>query len=272
MTDAVVQMAGFDIEVPTESHEGAHVILYGNPKTGKTSTLDDPRMKVLHIDLEGGSAVLSKANNVRRINVPEQARKRNCLQFEVIVDIIKAIESGELSGFDAYALDSLTQMEDVVKEYIALKYAPHRKREIQGKFGAQADWGDLKDLMTRTVKRVHSLTKRGDKSVHWIWIAHVAQVKDSVTNQITATKIQLQGSNTAEVVMSVVDAIFYMYNKSIPSEDGNTVEIERGILTKQFGPYVAGVRVPKGEDPLPPVIKDPVWSDIFEALGYVRES
>lgn len=259
---------------PVEAREGCHAILYGPPKCGKTSTFDDPVFKVLHIDLEGSSAVLYGAPNVRRIDVPTIAAQTGLLQFEVLVDLVKAIEQGKLRGYDLYALDSITQFEAITKEYIAQKYAPHRAREIKGKFGAQSDWGDLKDLITQFVKRVHSLTKRGKDSVHWIWTAHVNEVTDSITQQLVSTKIQLQGKNTAEVVMSIVDAIFYMYNKPIVIEEEGSkkrYEIERGILTRQVGPYVAGVRQSKRAEPLPAKIIDPVWSDIFEKLGYVRK-
>lgn len=273
-----VTMGGFEITAPAEAVEGAHIILYGPPKSGKTSTLDDPEMKVLHIDLEGGSAVLAGGENVRRIDVPEEARKKNIHQFEVVVGVIKAVESGAIKGFDMYALDSLTQLETVIKDYIATKYAPNRKRGETKTFGdsAQADWGNLKDLITITLKRIHALTKRGPNSVHWIDIAHVGQTKDPVTEQVIATKIQLQGGNTAEVVMSIVDGIFYMYNKSrtITPEDGGKpkVEVERGIITKPMGIFQAGVRESKHKtDHLPPVIQSPVWSDIFKQMGYVRK-
>jgi hypothetical protein len=32
---------------PTKEESGIHSILYGEPKSGKTTTLDDPNMKVL---------------------------------------------------------------------------------------------------------------------------------------------------------------------------------------------------------------------------------
>jgi hypothetical protein len=252
----------FEIVKPSETSEGIDVILYGPPKVGKTSTLDDENFKVLIIDLEGGSAVLSEATNVDRIPVND---------YETLIEVFKAIENGDLIGYDLYATDSLTQFEVLVKDYVARKYAPNRKREIQGKFGAMADWGDLRDLITKTVKWIHGLTKRGDNSIHHMWIAHVVEEKDEITKQITRTKIAIQGGNTADVVMSIVDAVFYMYNKSIPSEDGKSVEIERGILTKPAGYFVANARQSKKRDPLPAKIVSPVWSEIFEQLGYVRK-
>jgi hypothetical protein len=269
-------LGGFDIEAPQIAKQGKHIILYGPPKSGKTSTLDDPNMKILVADLEGGNEVLAGSPNARIVNIQEHARKKGIHPFEAIVQFIMAIESGVIKGFDGYALDSLTQFEDILKDYIATKYAPNRKRGETKKFGdsAQSDWGDLKDLITRTVKRVHALTKRRDKVVHWIWIAHVAQTKDPVTEQAVATKIQLQGGNTAEVVMSIVDGFFYFYNRPYTVEvDGKQVpEIERGIITKTVGIFVAGVRESKANrGSLPARIPNPVWSEIFEKMGYVEQ-
>lgn len=252
----------FEILKPAKANEGFHGILYGEPKVGKTSTLDDPNYKVLILDLEGGSAVLSEAENVDRIPVDS---------YETVIEVGKAIQDGKLMGYDLIAIDSLSRFEDLVKEYVATKYAPSRRREITNKFGAQADWGDLKDLITKTVKWFHSFTKRGDNSVHILWIAHVAKQVDELTKQVTATKVQLQGSTTAEVVMSIVDGLFYMYNKAVTAEDGKHIEVERGILTKQAGVFVAGTRQSKKRDPLPAKIVNPVWSEIFATLGYDRK-
>lgn len=261
-----------NITKPAEAKEGLHGILYGPPKTGKTTTLDDPKFKVLHLDLEGGSSVLQDAENVQRIDIIEGAKENNMLPFEFLTEVLKQIESGLIHEFDLYALDSLTRYETMVKEYIALKYAPRRAREIQGKFGAQADWGDLKSLIVRNVEYVHSLTKRGPKSVHFLWVAHSLEEVDDITKQPKNTKIALQGKNTAETVMSIVDAIFYMYNRTV--NEGTPEEpkwrIERGIYTRQAGALVAGVRQSKKKKPIDGRIVAPTWSDIFTKLGYVK--
>lgn len=251
----------FQVTKPTQAVEGFHGILYGNPKTGKTSTLDDPKFKVLLLDLEGGSAVLSEADKVDRIAVDS---------YEQLIEVLKAVDDGQLAGYDLYAIDSLTKFEELLKEYIATVYAPKRSREIQGKFGAMADWGDLKQLIVKTVGWVHNMTKRNEKSIHVLWIAHVAEVKDEITKALISTKIQLQGGATSEVVASVVDGLFYMYNKSIQHENG-AIDIERGILTKPVGAYLANARQSKKRDPLPAKIVSPVWSQIFEQLGYTKQ-
>ena len=258
---------------PAEAVEGHDGILYGDAKVGKTSTLDDPKFKVLLIDLEGGSAVLSEAENVTRIDIPDMAKRMNITQFEALQQVWAAVENGKLTGYDLYATDSITQFETITKEYVAKKFAPNRRREVQGKFGAQSDWGDLAYLITGMVKEIHGLTKRGERSIHHLWIAHVKEERNETTKQLEKTKVQLQGSTTADVVMSIVDGVYYMYNKNIVEEiEGKkTSRIERGILTRSAGGFVAAARQLKKKEPLPAKIVDPVWSEIFEKLGYVKK-
>lgn len=254
---------------PAEANEAFHGLLYGESGTGKTSTLDEDNMKVLVIDLEGGTAVLQGAPNVKRIDVPQAALKTKKLRMEVFMEIGKAIEQGKFLEFDMIAIDSLTVFEDMVKEFVALKYAPNRRREIQEKFGAQADWGDLKDIIVRNLRWFHSFTKRGDNSQHVMWLAHVSKEVDEDSRKLIRTKVQLQGSTTADVVMSVVDGYFYMYNANKKTDSG-AIDVERGILTKG-AVYAAKARQSKRQDALSDKIVSPVWSDIFSKLGYSRK-
>ena len=198
------------ITKPTEIKEGFHGILYGKPKVGKTSTADDPKFKTLLIDMEGGSAVLSQAKNVDRIAVDD---------FKDFVEITESVKRGYFQfgndkvpcDYDLYVIDSISALQELIKVYVATVYAPSRRREIATKFGAMADWGDLRDLITRTTKAWHQLTKRGEDSVHCIWIAHEQVIKDETTEQAVGTKVQLQGKDTADIVMAHVDGIFYMF-------------------------------------------------------------
>lgn len=254
------------ITKPAEAKEGFHGMLYGKPKVGKTSTADDPNFKTLLIDMEGGSAVLAQAVNVDRVAVD------NFKDFVEITDSVKRgyfmIDGQKIKcEYDLYMIDSISALQELVKEYVATVYAPSRRREITGKFGAMADWGDLRDLITRTVKAWHQLTKRNEASIHAIWVAHEQVIKDETTEQAIATKIQLQGKDTADIIMSIVDGNFYMFNR----QNKETKEIERGILTQNTGIYAAGARQPKNAEPLSTQILNPVWSDIFEKLGYVRK-
>jgi hypothetical protein len=250
------------ITSPAEIREGMHSVLYGKPKTGKTSTCDDPKLKVLIADLEGGTAVLSDAKNVQRAAITTYEEFQ---EFTTIVQRGYVEKPGDFD-YDLIVIDSISRLQELIKSYVVRVFAPNRKREINGEFGAQADWGSLRELITRDVKTYHSITKRGDKSVHVMWIAHEGVNKDELTEQVVSTKIQLQGKDTAAIIMAHVDAIFYLYNKV--DEDGS---IRRGILTQNYGIYQAGVRQSKHRDPLPTAIENPVWSEIYEKLGYVRK-
>jgi hypothetical protein len=249
------------ITKPAEVREGFHGMIYGKPKTGKTSTADDKNFKVLIADLEGGTAVLSNAKNVDRVAI------NNFDEFREFTELVQRgyIEKQGDFNYDLVMIDSISRLQEMVKEFVAKQYAPNRKREIVGKFGAMADWGDLRDIMLSAVKGWHSITKRGEKSTHVMWVAHEGTVKDEMTDQAIATKIQLQGKDTADIVMAHVDGIFYMFNKT--DEDGT---LKRGVLTANHGIYQAGVRQPKGKEPLPTVIYNPVWSDIFKSIGYTK--
>jgi hypothetical protein len=254
------------ITKPVEVREGFHGILYGKPKVGKTSTADDPKFKTLLIDMEGGSAVLQNAKNVDRIAIED---------FSDFIEVTDSVKRGYFlidgekvpCNYDLYMIDSISAMQEMLKVYIANVYAPKRSREIVGKFGAKSDWGDLQDLITRCTKQWHQFTKRGENSIHVMWIAHMLEVKDETTDQTVTTKIQLQGKATADIVMSHVDGNFLMFKR----DNKETKQTERGILTEKMGFYEAGYRAAKDSEPLPKQILNPVWSDIFEKLGYVRK-
>lgn len=249
------------IKKPAKAKEGIHAILYGDPKTGKTSTLDDPNMRVLLLDVEGGSAVLSDAENVDIVPIEKLEDLHEVgklLKDNVFVD-----EEGNIVPFNygLVAIDSLTRLQDLVKDYVVRVLAPNRKREIQGKFGAQSDWGDFGIIMKDMVKFFHGLTKRGEKSINVMWIAHRENIKDDVTGGIIGTQIKMQGSSAPEI-MSVVDAIFYMVKKD--TDEG----LKFGVATRKMGIIEAGVRQSKKEERLPDIIENPVWSEIFTKLGY----
>ena len=252
------------IKKPSSNAEGFHGILYGEPGTGKTSTADDPELKTLLLDLEGGSSVLSEATNTDIIEINT---------WEDLVEAGKSIKQGffETSSgkvpctYDMIFIDSITRLQDLCKEYVVRTVAPNRRREIQTKFGAMADWGDLKDLVVGLAKSFHSLTKRGEDSIHVVWIAHKDVNKDDVTGNVTSTKIQVQGGNTAEILMSIVDGVFYMFKKT---DDQDKTKTLYGLLTDTHGVFSAKIRQSKKREKLPHVIYNPVWSEILEKLGY----
>jgi hypothetical protein len=259
-----------------EVKEGVHGILYGDPKSGKTSTLDDPNMKVLLLDMEKGTSVLAgspnvdivKINSLEHLNAYMELLKNGTwLNFE---GKIVPLEHGLV------AADSITRLADLVKDYVVRVVAPNRQREIKGddvepknKFGARSDWGNYGDIIVDLVKYAHNLTKRGDKSINFMWIAHKENKYENplAESMITGTQIKMQGGSVP-VVMSVVDAIFFMNKGEIKNTKTNEVGTYYWIQTDTIGVTEAGVRQSKRDERLPKKIYNPVWSDIFTKLGY----
>lgn len=247
--------------------EGFHSILYGDPKCGKTSTLDDPNMRILLLDLEGGTSVLAGSPNVDRVSI------NNLEQLNAYMELLKenkwVTPEGKLSPIEhgLIAIDGITRMCDYVKDYVTRVVAPNRKREVAKVFGAQSDWGNYGTIIADTVKYAHTLTKRGAKSLNIMWLAHKDNKYENplAETQITGTQIKMQGSSVP-IVMSVVDAIFYM-SKMV----GKDKEVHYAIQTENLGIIEAGVRQSKREEKLPKIIENPIWSDIFTKLGYSTE-
>lgn len=253
--------------------EGFHSILYGEPKSGKTTTLDDPNMKVLLLDLEGGTSVLAGSPNVDVVKI------HNLEQLNAYFELLKENKwitpEGKLAHIEhgLVAIDGITRMCDYVKDYVVRVVAPNRKREIADVFGAQSDWGNYGTIISDTVKYAHTLTKRGDKSLNIMWLAHKDNKYENpnAETQITGTQIKMQGSSVP-IVMSVVDAIFYMAKGNIKNPKTGETNMYYWVQTDTVGVTEAGVRQAKREEKLPTKIYNPVWSDIFKTLGYSIEA
>lgn len=261
---------------PEKIVSGIHSILYGDPKSGKTTTLDDPNMRVLLLDMEGGDSVLEGSPNVDVVKITSLEHLNAYL--ELIKDgkwlnyegKLVPLEHGLIAG------DSITRLTDLVKDYVVRVVAPNRKREITDpslppvqRFGAQSDWGNFGTIIVDIVKYVHNLTKRGDKSINFKWIAHKENKYENpnAESMVTGTQIKMQGSSVP-IVMSVVDAIFYMNKGNIKNKTTGETNMYYWIQTDVVGITEAGVRQSKRAEKLPLKIFNPVWSDIYKQLGY----
>jgi hypothetical protein len=257
----VVKKPGDEVK---QERRGYSAVLYGPPMVGKTTTLhDDSDWRVCLIDLDKNSTTVEESENVTIIGVDT---------FDEYLSVKQGVNTGtwkypggELKmDFDMYAIDSFTTLEEKIKRYVVEKYAPNRRREIQSKFGAQSDWGDLQDIEIGEVRDWQAMTKRAVNPVNVLWIGHDNIVKNDM-GQASATELLLQGNYAAPRIASAVDAMFYMFKME---KDG---KIGRGIYTIDKGIYKADARIAierKGD--IPSVIWFPKWSKIFPMLGYKK--
>jgi hypothetical protein len=113
------------------------------------------------------------------------------------------------------------------------------------------------------------MTKRGSQSINFKWIAHKENKYENpnVETLVTGTKIKMQGSSVP-IVMSVVDAIFFMNKGVIKHPKTKEEKLCHWIQTETVGVTEAGVRQSKRAERLKPRIFNPVWSDIYQQLGY----
>lgn len=261
---------------PSKNASGIHGILYGDPKSGKTTTLDDPTMRVLLLDMEGGESVLEGSPNVDIVKIKSLAHLNAYL--ELINDGNWINFNGQIVPLEhgLVAADSITALCDYVKAYVVSVVAPNRQREIKDtnlppvqRFGAQSDWGNYGTILVDIVKYVHNMTKRGERSINFLWLAHKDNKYENpnVEKMVTGTQIMMQGGSVP-VVMSVVDAIFFMNKGEIKNPKTKEIGTYYWIQTDVVGITEAGVRQSKRAEKLPVKIYNPVWSDVFTKLGY----
>lgn len=249
-------------EKAKEKKEGKSAVLYGPPIGGKTSTLQyDKSIRVLLIDADMNSSVLSKSENVDIIGCPTYQ------DYEKIRD---GVASGSLKldgetipmDYDLYVIDSFTRFEELIKTWVATVYAPNRKREIKDKFGAQTDWQDLQDEEVRQVRFWQALTRRDENPINILWIGHDMEVAGSEFD--TVIQLRLQGKYAGPGIMGAVDGLFYMVKQWSEKHDRYLY----GIATLDQGKARAQVRLPiEDRNEMPKYIWFPKWGNVFRQMG-----
>lgn len=253
-------MAG--LRKPKTLSESLVYMVYGPSGVGKTSLADDPGFISLVINAAGedGDAVLSHSEHCFVYDVNS---------WQELIDVYKGLQKGELPdedgkpvqlsdlGINNVMLDSLGRLQELCKDYI-LQLAPDTRRPVKGIFGAQQDWGLLRDRFLNMVKAFHSLAKQ--KKFHLGLIAHSKEVQDE--NGMILIRPALQGGDTPEIVMAMTDATFFMYKKK--DEEGN---VRRYFITDADGKVFAKHRKPKTAPALPLQVEDPQISRIIKYLS-----
>ncbi|MBO5630744.1 MAG: AAA family ATPase [Aeriscardovia sp.] len=188
--------------VPATSTNAKYLILYGLPKSGKTSCVAQLENNLI-IDLEGGSQFIDALS--------VQARTINDLG-----EIAQAIRAkNEEVGHNFYkhiTIDNATRLEDICMGYACKLY---QQTEI-GKNWKGTDVTTLArgagyKYLRDAVKKVIDMFK--DLCDEFILIGHV---KDSITDkdgqEVNAKEIDLVGK-LGKIVCGMADAVGYVYRK-----------------------------------------------------------
>ena len=189
-------------KVPATSTNAKYLILYGLPKSGKTSCVAQLENNLI-IDLEGGSQFIDALS--------VQARTINDLG-EIAQGIRAKNEEVGHNFYKHITIDNATRLEDICMSYACKLY---QQTEI-GKNWKGTDVTTLArgagyKYLRDAVKKVIDMFK--DLCDEFILIGHV---KDSITDkdgqEVNAKEIDLVGK-LGKIVCGMADAVGYVYRK-----------------------------------------------------------
>lgn len=221
--------------------EGIKVVIYGEPKTGKTTWLktlleDDRLYPVLLADCEGG--VKSIRSVIQEIELDELGKKkskfdvvrvRSIQDLQTVYDFLfKDRYEEERAYYKTIVLDSISEINDAVlsqicnNNLIGLKAKP-----IIPKFGEYAD------LNIRIDKFLTALRDIEDLNVIVTALPNPEYEQEGTNQRLVAVKPYLTGK-LKDKLTAKFDAVLYMKANS---------KGERLFITAREGPIVAGLRV-----------------------------
>nr|DAU12019.1 MAG TPA: AAA domain protein [Caudoviricetes sp.] len=189
-------------KIPAKSTNPKYLIIYGLPKSGKTSAVAQLENNLI-IDLEGGSTFIDAMSiQCRTINeLGEAAQAIRAKNEEVGKNFYKHI-----------TIDNATRLEDICLSFAAQLY---RKTELgknwKGDDVTTLPRGAGYKYLRDAVKKVIDMFK--DLCDEFILIGHV---KDSIIEkdgeEVTAKEIDLVGK-LGKIICGLSDAVGYIYRK-----------------------------------------------------------
>lgn len=225
------------------------VLLYGAPGVGKTffcSTAPSP----LLIDTEGGLTTLA-GTDVATYSLTESSEAE-----EVFWHLRE-----EKAQYKTICLDTLSNLQHIyMRELIgdAVKKDPNR----DGDLATLREWG-------RNNNHVAGIADMFcDLGTNVIFVCHERERQDDDTGQLHV--LPNLSPALSSYIMRIVDAVVYLYTKTIDDDEEEEGEVKRSLLIQPTGRYVAKVRVPvsfqKKGLKVPLKISDPTFEDLSNLI------
>lgn len=238
------------VEKPRKSTDKFSMVLFGEPKVGKTSLAADcanvPALSpVLVLAAEDGTSVLANAyDDIDVVNI------QNWDQFSALVPVLAGVDTTkeEMTYLPEPQTPYVTVFVDTIYEAMELL-----KLKITGgtRQLSQPEWGVLAEKTVNLVKILHR-----SPHVNAMFLTHTEKVKDEATGKVEVGPSFL-GKKTYPEVLKVVDIIAYL--AVAKTEEGNLIRV---LQTQSDGKYAGGDRSGK----LAPQIVEPSMGEIYAQL------
>jgi hypothetical protein len=210
------------------------ILLYGDPKVGKSTTASEVGEHPLILDTEGGAAGLDAY--VAQVRTWEQFRQTGR-------ELAGWLATGDKPPFDLIVVDTVDVLADQANDYVMRGLAGKREGFIHA---SDFDYGKGWAAVTKEFQlRVAALCSLG---LPVLFVSHAkdAQVKTR-TGEITVKRPDVDPKGVRKWLDGFVDLILYAEIRA--TEDGQ----QRLLRTAPSENWQAGGRVPRGQslpDPL----------------------
>lgn len=202
------------------------ILLYADSGSGKTVFVGADK-KVIFLDPDKGGTVSAArfGSSASKITVKVWEDIKNAYEwFEAHPE--------ELKDFEVFAIDSLTEMQNMAKNYVLRMTAEEKIRKNQDptKMHIQ-DYGIMHDLLETMVRAFNDLP------INVLWTATAKQVEDQDKNPFLVPEIQGKGGyGVAMKIVSLMTSYGYMrvelHDVPAPTEENpdNFKQVKRRVI------------------------------------------
>ena len=170
-----------------------NILLYADSGTGKT-VFAGSDTKVLFIAPEDDGLI-----SAQRVNKMSDTQKITIKKYEDLIDAYEwyADHPEELAEYNVLSIDSITRMQDMIKDYVLRMGAEEKIRKQQDHTKMQLqDYGDMHQLLENLVKGFNDLP------INVLWTATAKKVEDADKNEFLVP--DLQGKKEYGIAMKMV--------------------------------------------------------------------